>query len=66
MEPAVSDLTNEVISEDKIKAAPELVILTGLSGAGRTEAMHVVEDLGYFCIDNLPAGLIGDVMALKG
>lgn len=66
MEPAVSDLTNEVIAEDKIKAAPELVILTGMSGAGRTEAMHVFEDLGYFCIDNLPAGLIGDVMALKG
>ncbi|MDO4501979.1 MAG: RNase adapter RapZ [Coriobacteriia bacterium] len=66
MENAAAELTNEVISEDKIKSAPELVILTGMSGAGRTEAMHVFEDLGYFCIDNLPAGLLGQVMDLKG
>ena len=31
---------------------PELVIVSGMSGAGRTEAMHVFEDLGYFCVDN--------------
>ena len=31
---------------------PELVIVTGMSGAGRTEAMHSFEDLGYFCVDN--------------
>lgn len=43
---------------------PELVIVTGMSGAGRTEAMHIFEDLGYFCIDNLPASLIGDVLRL--
>lgn len=34
------------------------VIITGLSGAGKSEAMHAFEDLGYFCIDNLPANLI--------
>ena len=43
---------------------PELVIVTGMSGAGRTEAMHIFEDLGYFCIDNLPASLIDDVVML--
>lgn len=37
---------------------PELVIITGMSGAGRTEAMHTFEDLGYFCIDNLPPSLL--------
>lgn len=47
-------------------AMPELVIVTGMSGAGRTEAMHAFEDLGYFCIDNLPAGMIGDLLALQG
>jgi UPF0042 nucleotide-binding protein len=31
------------------------VILTGLSGAGKTQAIRALEDLGYFCIDNLPA-----------
>lgn len=45
---------------------PELVIVTGMSGAGRTEAMHVFEDLGYFCVDNLPASLIGDLLSLTG
>lgn len=35
-----------------------LVVITGLSGAGRSEAMRVFEDLGYFCVDNLPPNLI--------
>lgn len=47
-------------------AMPELVIITGMSGAGRTEAMHVFEDLGYFCIDNLPSSMIGDLLKLQG
>jgi RNase adapter protein RapZ len=34
------------------------VILTGLSGAGKTQAIRALEDLGYFCIDNLPTQLI--------
>ena len=36
----------------------DVVIITGMSGSGRTQAMHVFEDMGYFCIDNLPVGLI--------
>ncbi|GAW62842.1 glmZ(sRNA)-inactivating NTPase [Ligilactobacillus acidipiscis DSM 15836] len=36
----------------------ELVILTGMSGAGKTVAMQSFEDLGYFCIDNMPPTLI--------
>ncbi|MBQ9069188.1 MAG: RNase adapter RapZ [Eggerthellaceae bacterium] len=36
----------------------DLVIITGMSGAGRTEAMHTFEDLGYYCIDNLPPTLL--------
>ena len=34
------------------------VILTGLSGSGKTQAIRALEDLGYFCIDNLPTELI--------
>lgn len=41
-----------------------LVIITGMSGAGRTEAMHAFEDLGYFCIDNLPASLISSLLSV--
>ena len=36
----------------------ELLIVTGLSGAGKSLAMHALEDIGYFCIDNIPAGLL--------
>ena len=44
---------------------PELVLITGMSGAGRTEAMHVFEDLGYFCVDNLPTRLIPPLVDLQ-
>ena len=44
---------------------PELVVITGMSGAGRTEAMHVFEDLGYFCVDNLPASLMPQLLQLN-
>ena len=46
------------MDEIKNENMPELVILSGMSGAGRTEAMHVFEDLGYYCVDNLPPQLI--------
>lgn len=36
----------------------EFVVLTGLSGAGKTQAMHAMEDIGFFCVDNLPPALI--------
>ena len=42
----------------------EFVLITGLSGAGRTRAAHVLEDLGWFVIDNLPAALIDKVADL--
>ena len=46
----------------------EFVIVTGLSGAGKTQAMHALEDIGFFCIDNLPAGLLPRLVdfALQG
>jgi UPF0042 nucleotide-binding protein len=42
----------------QITAAPEFTIITGLSGAGRSEAAKSLEDLGYFVVDNLPPALI--------
>ena len=59
----IRDMT-EVASE--LENMPELVIVSGMSGAGRTEAMHAFEDLGYFCVDNLPSALIGNLLALTG
>lgn len=43
---------------------PMVVVVTGLSGAGRTTALHALEDLGFFCIDNLPTLLAPDAVAL--
>lgn len=43
---------------------PMVVVVTGLSGAGRTTAIHALEDLGFFCIDNLPTALAPDAVAL--
>ena len=36
----------------------EFVIVTGLSGAGKTRALHAMEDIGFFCVANLPPALI--------
>ena len=35
-----------------------LIIVSGLSGSGKSVALHALEDLGYYCIDNLPAALL--------
>lgn len=43
---------------------PEIVILTGMSGAGRTEAAKVLEDLDFFVIDNLPPPMLSKVVEL--
>lgn len=39
-----------------------LIILSGRSGAGKTSALHILEDLGYLCIDNLPMSLLPDIV----
>ncbi|TDX45282.1 RNase adapter RapZ [Orenia marismortui] len=36
----------------------EFIIITGMSGAGKSEAIKILEDLGFFCVDNLPPALI--------
>lgn len=37
----------------------KLLIVSGLSGSGKSVALHTLEDIGYYCIDNLPVGLLG-------
>ena len=49
-------------------AAPpvrELVLITGISGSGKSVALHALEDAGYFCVDNLPPELLREYMALE-
>ena len=52
--------------EQRPDDVPDVIIITGMSGAGRTEAMHTFEDLGYFVIDNLPPSLILSVAQMSG
>jgi UPF0042 nucleotide-binding protein len=40
------------------KQPTPMVVLTGLSGAGKTVALRAFEDLGFYCVDNLPTGLL--------
>lgn len=44
----------------------DVVVITGMSGAGRTEAMHTFEDLGYYVIDNLPPSLLLSLAQIVG
>lgn len=39
-----------------------LVVVTGLSGAGKSTALRALEDLGFFCVDNLPPTLLGETL----
>ena len=40
----------------------QLVLVSGLSGSGKSIALDVLEDSGYYCVDNLPATLLGEVV----
>src|SRR5262245_11750873 len=42
----------------RARPTTRFMVVTGLSGSGKTHAIHALEDLGYFCVDNLPTQLI--------
>ena len=47
-------------------AAPrEIVLVTGISGSGKSVALHALEDAGFFCVDNLPPELLRDFVRLE-
>ncbi|NBC32120.1 MAG: RNase adapter RapZ [Alphaproteobacteria bacterium] len=39
-----------------------LVVISGLSGSGKSSALHALEDLSYYCVDNLPGGLLAGLL----
>ena len=43
----------------------EVVLVTGISGSGKSVALHALEDAGYFCVDNLPPELLRDFVYLE-
>jgi len=45
--------------------ALEIVLITGMSGSGKSVALHALEDAGYYCVDNLPPELLASFVALE-
>jgi UPF0042 nucleotide-binding protein len=58
------DLQQRSDRDDPGSALTDLVIITGFSGAGKSTAMAVFEDEGYFCVDNLPSEMIRSLVEL--
>jgi UPF0042 nucleotide-binding protein len=52
----------EQATDSRVSGRRRIVIITGLSGAGKSNALQAFEDAGYFCIDNLPPRMIPAVM----
>jgi UPF0042 nucleotide-binding protein len=54
--------------ERRTHAGQPFIVLTGLSGSGKSQAIRALEDLGYFCVDNLPTTLIPTLadLSLRG
>ncbi len=47
------------------RSGPEVILITGISGSGKSVALHALEDAGYFCVDNLPPELLRDFIRLE-
>jgi UPF0042 nucleotide-binding protein len=58
---AAGDRSEKPVLESRLE---NLVVITGFSGAGKSTAMNVFEDAGYFCVDNLPPEMIRSLVEL--
>lgn len=54
-----------IVSESTSSAPLEMVLITGMSGSGKSVALNALEDAGYFCVDNLPPELLASFIALE-
>ncbi len=64
--PAHSGATGPAAARGRAAGAktPRLIIVTGVSGSGRASAMRVLEDLGFYCVDNMPVALAESALRL--
>jgi UPF0042 nucleotide-binding protein len=64
----IKDKTRKLAGKRLSRGRPlgELVIITGMSGSGKASVLKAFEDLGYYCVDNLPVGLIPRFAELVG
>ena len=49
----------------ELASRDEVILITGISGSGKSVALHALEDAGYFCVDNLPPELLRDFVKLE-
>ena len=47
-------------------SGPQVLLLSGMSGSGKSVALHALEDAGFFCVDNLPPELLPEFVRLEG
>lgn len=62
----MADAGQRMRDAERAARVPDVVVITGMSGSGRTQALHVFEDMGYYCIDNLPPRLILQLAEIVG
>ena len=62
----MADANQQMRAAESAARVPDVVVITGMSGSGRTQALHVFEDMGYFAIDNLPPRLLLQLAELVG
>lgn len=62
----MSEAGQQMRALESAARVPDVVVITGMSGSGRTQALHVFEDMGYYCIDNLPPRLLLQLAELVG
>jgi UPF0042 nucleotide-binding protein len=59
------DTPSEPLGSPPAPLAREVVLVTGISGSGKSVALHALEDAGFFCVDNLPPELLRDFLQLE-
>ena len=60
-----ADLAAQREQREQRKQRDEVILITGISGSGKSVALHALEDAGYFCVDNLPPELLRDFIRLE-
>ena len=62
---SVTETQSAPLSDNPSSAMHEVVLVTGISGSGKSVALHALEDAGFFCVDNLPPELLRDFLRLE-
>lgn len=63
--PAISSAASPNPTLGESSSPRQVVLVTGISGSGKSVALHALEDAGYFCVDNLPPELLRDFLRLE-